>query len=73
MPEQPKSSELKSTGYELFILLLSLVSIINLFLMGAVSFIWPDVNTLQVVGIIDAVLTVFFVFDFVVMMSSPVS
>lgn len=64
MPEQPKSSELKSTGYELFILLLSLVSIINLFLMGAVSFIWPDVNTLQVVGIIDAVLTVFFVFDF---------
>jgi hypothetical protein len=30
MAEQAKSKELKSTGYELFILLLSLVSILNL-------------------------------------------
>ncbi|HXV98856.1 MAG TPA: ion transporter, partial [Anaerolineae bacterium] len=59
-----KDSELKSTGYELFILLLSLVSIFNLIVAVVVGFIWPDTNTLEVVGIIDAVLTVFFIFDF---------
>ncbi len=32
MTEQTKSKELKSTGYELFILLLSLLSILNLIL-----------------------------------------
>lgn len=64
MAEQPKSSELKSTGYELFILLLSLVSIFNLIVAIVVGFIWPDANTLEVVGIIDTVLTVFFIFDF---------
>jgi len=64
MTEQPKSSELKSTGYELFILLLSLVSIFNLIVMISASFIAPNANTLEVVGIIDVVLTVFFIIDF---------
>ena len=67
MPEpldQPKSSELKSTSYELFILLLSLESIMNLFLIGTLGFISPDADALEVVGIIDIVLTIFFVFDF---------
>jgi voltage-gated potassium channel len=63
-PEQPKSSELKSTGYELFILLLSLVSIADLFIMAVVSYVWPDAKMLEVVLIIDTVLTIFFVFDF---------
>lgn len=67
MPEpldQPKNSELKSTSYELFILLLSLESIMNLFLIGTLRFISPDADALEVVGIIDVVLTIFFVFDF---------
>jgi voltage-gated potassium channel len=62
--EQPKNKELKSTGYELFILLLSLVSIFNMaiaFLSGFVTF---DQNSLDIVAIIDAVLTIFFLFDF---------
>jgi voltage-gated potassium channel len=64
MAEQPKSKELKSTGYELFILLLSLVSILNLLFEADAAFITRDQNTLEVLAIIDAILTVFFLFDF---------
>jgi len=62
--EQPKNKELKDTGYELFILLLSLVSIFNMaiaFLSGFVAF---NQNTLDVITAIDAILTIFFLFDF---------
>jgi voltage-gated potassium channel len=56
--------ELKSTGYELFILLLSLVSIINL-VVGADLYFFPtDPLTLGVLAIIDTILTIFFLFDF---------
>ena len=59
-----KSKELKSTGYELFILALSLISIFDLAvdLLGRTSLI--DQNTQDVIYIIDAILTVFFLFDF---------
>jgi voltage-gated potassium channel len=64
MAEQPRNKELKSTGYELFILLLSLVSIVNLMFEIVTGFIIHDQNTLSVLAIIDGMLTVFFVFDF---------
>ena len=64
MAEQPNSKELKSTGYELFILLLSLVSIVNLIVEIASRFFTHDQNTLDVMAIVDGILTVFFVFDF---------
>ena len=62
--EQPKDKELKSTGYELFILLLSLVSILNMAVVFLTAFVLFDQNTLDVVAIIDIVLTLFFLFDF---------
>jgi voltage-gated potassium channel len=64
MAEQSKSKELKSTGYELFILLLSLLSILNLLLEANAAFVTRDQNTLEVLAIIDGILTVFFLFDF---------
>jgi voltage-gated potassium channel len=64
MAEEPKSKELKSTGYELFILLLSLVSILNLVFEATAGLFTHDQNTLDVLLIIDAILTVFFLFDF---------
>ena len=64
MAEQVKSKELKSTGYELFILLLSLVSILNLAIVLTADFITFDQKTLDVVAIVDILLTVVFVFDF---------
>jgi voltage-gated potassium channel len=64
MAEQTKNKELKSTGYELFILLLSLVSIFNL-AYQALRFVVPlDQQTLDAIAIIDTILTVFFLFDF---------
>lgn len=64
--EDPK--ELKSTGYELFILLLSLVSIANLVvqIIGQYggNIIPVTTNTLDVIIIINVFLTVFFLFDF---------
>ena len=52
MTGEPKSRELKSTGYELFILLLSLVSIFNL---GVIWLNWVyPVNEL-VLGVLDII------------------
>jgi voltage-gated potassium channel len=62
--EQPKNKELKSTGYELFILLLSLVSIFNMVIVFLSAFVLFDKDTLDVVALIDIVLTFFFLFDF---------
>jgi voltage-gated potassium channel len=62
--EQTKDKELKSTGYELFILLLSLVSILNMAVVFLSAFVLFDQDTMDVVAIIDAVLTLFFLFDF---------
>lgn len=62
--EQPKNKELKSTGYELFILLLSLVSIFNLAVAFTANFVDFNQNTLDVIIIIDTILTLFFLFDF---------
>jgi voltage-gated potassium channel len=71
-----KSNELKNTGYELFILLLSLLSVFNLiveyefiiagWLMSSFQIALPTANPLsvQVLEIIDIILTVFFVIDF---------
>jgi voltage-gated potassium channel len=64
MTEQTKSQELKSTGYELFILLLSLLSILNLILAIDASLISRDQPRFDVLVIIDVILTVFFLFDF---------
>jgi voltage-gated potassium channel len=61
---QPKNKELKSTGYELFILLLSLVSIFNLAIAFTANFVDFNQNTLDVIVIIDTILTIFFLFDF---------
>lgn len=57
--------ELKSVGYELFILLLSLLSVINMvFVAVAVFFNGPDGPAQQVVLAVDAIMTPIFVFDF---------
>jgi len=61
---QSKDKELKSTGYELFILLLSLVSIFNMVIAFIAGFVESDQNTLDVIVIIDVILTLFFLFDF---------
>lgn len=61
---ETESNELKSTGYELFILLLSLVSVFNLVMIW-ISYIYPISElTMGVIDIINAIVTVFFVFDF---------
>ena len=62
--KQTKDKELKSTGYELFILLLSLVSIFNMAVVFLSAFVLFDKDTMDVVAIIDTLLTVFFLFDF---------
>ena len=64
MAEQTRSEELKSTGYELFILLLSLISIVNLAISIITAFIVVDEEMLDTIVIIDAILTLFFLFDF---------
>lgn len=62
--EQPKNKELKDTGYELFILLLSLVSIFNMAIAFIANFVTFDQDLLDVLLIIDTILTIFFLFDF---------
>lgn len=62
--ENGKDNELKSTGYEVFILLLSLVSVFNLIVIW-INFVFPIYPlTLDVIEIINAILTTFFLFDF---------
>src|SRR3990172_2661056 len=56
--------ELKDTGYEIFILLLSLVSILNMFVAADLFLSPSDPLTLGVLAIIDSFLTFFFLFDF---------
>ena len=62
--EKPKNNELKSTGYEIFILLLSLVSVFNLILIWIDYFYPLSTGALGVIDIINSILTVFFLFDF---------
>jgi voltage-gated potassium channel len=57
--------ELKDTGYEIFILLLSLVSILNMIVAADLFFFPTDPLTLDVLVIIDSLLTAFFLFDFI--------
>ncbi len=64
MAEQAEHKELKNTGYELFILLLSLVSIADMIISNFSTYIIFDATVLEVVTIIDIILTVFFLFDF---------
>ncbi len=64
MPQEARSKELKSTGYELFILLVSLVSIVNLLVEVDAGFIARDPSTLEVLLLVDGLLTVVFLFDF---------
>jgi voltage-gated potassium channel len=64
MAEQAKHKELKSTGYELFILLLSLVSIADMVLSTLATRILPDASVAEVVAITDMLLTTVFMFDF---------
>lgn len=61
---QAEANELKSTGYELFILLLSLVSVFNL-AVDWINFVYPVSElTLGVIRIINGFVTVFFLYDF---------
>lgn len=61
---RPKNPELKSTGYELFILLLSLVSVLNLVIVW-IDYLYPISElTLGVIQIINAIITIFFLYDF---------
>jgi voltage-gated potassium channel len=64
MTDQTKHKELKSTGYELFILLLSLVSITDMVLSTLSTRILPDASVAEVVAITDMLLTTVFLFDF---------
>ncbi|HET6445473.1 MAG TPA: ion transporter [candidate division Zixibacteria bacterium] len=64
MVKNSRSEELKSTGYELFILLLSLVSIFNLAVDVLGGFLDVYSKTLEVIAIINGILTFFFLFDF---------
>lgn len=73
MAKPAKNKELKSTGYELFILLLSLLSIGNLAVVALSRFVSINQNTLDVVGILDGVLTIFFLFDFILRISTASS
>lgn len=59
-----KNPDLKGTGYELFILLLSVVSIINLFLVVVGPRMGMSQKLLEVIYIINAILTIFFIIDF---------
>jgi voltage-gated potassium channel len=68
-----KSKELRSTGYEIFILLLSLVSILNMLFAMNFGFIYKDPLTLEVIAIIDSVLTLFFILDFGLRFTSAAS
>jgi voltage-gated potassium channel len=57
--------ELKSIGYEAFILLLSIMSVANMVFFAIAAFVNPDGGPAQdVVLIMDAILTPIFLFDF---------
>lgn len=73
MAAQTKHKELKSTGYELFILLLSLVSIADMVISNFSTYIVYDAMVLEVVTITDSLLTVVFLFDFSYRMSTTPS
>jgi voltage-gated potassium channel len=62
--ENTRSGELKSTGYELFILLLSLVSIFNLAVDVLGEHVGIPESTVEVIAIVNGILTIFFLFDF---------
>jgi voltage-gated potassium channel len=63
MPEAPDRSErLRNPGYEIFILALSVLSIVNLVLL--LPFTWLDSQQRDAILIVDAVLTIVFVSDF---------
>src|SRR5512139_709253 len=64
MAAQTKHKELKSTGYELFMLLLSLMSIADMVISNFSTYIARDETVVEVVTIVDFILTVFFLFDF---------
>lgn len=59
-----KNPDLKGTGYELFILLLSVVSIINLVLVVLGPRVDMNQKLLEVIYIINGILTLFFIIDF---------
>ncbi len=59
-----KNPDLKGTGYELFILLLSVVSIINLALVVLGPWLGMNQKLLEVIYIINGILTLFFIIDF---------
>jgi voltage-gated potassium channel len=64
MEQKSQSNELKSTGYELFILLLSLVSVFNLVVIW-INYVYPISElTMGVISIINTIVTVFFLYDF---------
>lgn len=62
--DQADKGELKSTGYELFILLLSLVSVFNMAVEFLGRFVGIQETAIEVITIINVFLTVFFLFDF---------
>ena len=64
MAKPTNHKELKSTGYELFILLLSLVSIIDMVLSTFATRIVSDIAVAEVVAITDMLLTTVFMYDF---------
>lgn len=58
--------ELKGVGYEVFMLLLSILSVFNLVFLGLAAFVNPAGGQAQeVVLAMDVIITPFFVFDFV--------
>jgi voltage-gated potassium channel len=59
-----KNRELKGVGYEVFILLLSILSVFNLVLTAIGTFIGRQGPALDVVFAMDSIITPFFVFDF---------
>ena len=60
-----ESRELKSVGYELFILLLSILSVFNMvFIVGAELITGGGGPAVQVVLAVETVMTPIFVFDF---------
>ncbi|HEX6474164.1 MAG TPA: ion transporter [Candidatus Limnocylindria bacterium] len=56
--------ELKGVGYEVFILLLSILSVVNLVVTAIGTFIGRQGPALDVVFAMDTIITPFFVFDF---------
>lgn len=59
-----KNRELKGVGYEVFILLLSILSVFNLVITALGTFIGRQGPALDVVFAMDTIITPFFVFDF---------